>query len=381
MRQTAYVVARAQKIAALGRILDMEDPTAAIVFCRTRNEVDELAETLHAHGYRAEALHGGMSQEQRDRVMKKLRGKRGRPGDRHRRRGARPRHPAALARGQLRRAVGARGLRAPHRPRRAAPAARASRSRSPSRASTACCATSSSSPSARSRSPPVPTVADLRARRLELDARGSLREVLARASVERFRVVVESLPSEFDAGAGRDGGRQAAVRERAGPEPEEVIPAFAGGSRRAIERGRTAPRPVAHRRAVARGRRAVRRRAPSGRSAGMTRVFIGGGREMGIRPQDIVGAITGEAGISGGEIGVITISDRFSLVEIPEGLAKMVVGALRGRPVKGKKVVVRLERSAADAPARPREPAWGRPARRDDERPARKPPGRGRRYP
>ena len=48
-------------------------PTAAIVFCRTRDEVDQLTETLNGRGYRAEALHGGMSQEQRDRVMARLR--------------------------------------------------------------------------------------------------------------------------------------------------------------------------------------------------------------------------------------------------------------------------------------------------------------------
>src|SRR5690606_36420718 len=58
---------------ALGRVLDVENPTSTIVFCRTRNEVDELTETLNARGYRAEALHGGLSQEQRDRVMKKFR--------------------------------------------------------------------------------------------------------------------------------------------------------------------------------------------------------------------------------------------------------------------------------------------------------------------
>ncbi|HEX6559553.1 MAG TPA: DEAD/DEAH box helicase, partial [Longimicrobiales bacterium] len=74
VRQTAYVVQRAHKLAALGRVLDLEAPEAAIVFCRTRTEVDELTEALNARGYRAEALHGGMSQEQRDRVMKKLRG-------------------------------------------------------------------------------------------------------------------------------------------------------------------------------------------------------------------------------------------------------------------------------------------------------------------
>ena len=73
VRQSAYIVARAHKPAALGRILDVEAPTAAIVFCRTRNEVDQLTETLNGRGYRAEALHGGMSQEQRDRVMGRLR--------------------------------------------------------------------------------------------------------------------------------------------------------------------------------------------------------------------------------------------------------------------------------------------------------------------
>jgi ATP-dependent RNA helicase DeaD len=68
VRQSAYVVARAHKPAALGRVLDVEAPAAAIVFCRTRDQVDLLTETLNGRGYRAEALHGGMSQDQRDRV-------------------------------------------------------------------------------------------------------------------------------------------------------------------------------------------------------------------------------------------------------------------------------------------------------------------------
>ncbi len=50
VRQTAYIVARAHKPAALGRILDVEAPTAAIVFCRTRIEVDQLTETLNGRG-------------------------------------------------------------------------------------------------------------------------------------------------------------------------------------------------------------------------------------------------------------------------------------------------------------------------------------------
>jgi ATP-dependent RNA helicase DeaD len=73
VRQTVYVVQRAHKPSALGRILDIEAPKAALVFCRTRTEVDQLTETMNGRGYRAEALHGGMDQAQRDRVMARLR--------------------------------------------------------------------------------------------------------------------------------------------------------------------------------------------------------------------------------------------------------------------------------------------------------------------
>src|SRR5947209_4630922 len=73
VRQTAYLVPRGYKAAALGRVLDLERPTATIVFCPTRDEVDQLTESLNGRGYRAEALHGGMDQKQRDRVMARLR--------------------------------------------------------------------------------------------------------------------------------------------------------------------------------------------------------------------------------------------------------------------------------------------------------------------
>ena len=73
VRQSAYMVQRSHKPAALGRILDIEGPKATLVFCRTRIEVDQLTETMNGRGYRAEALHGGMDQPQRDRVMGRLR--------------------------------------------------------------------------------------------------------------------------------------------------------------------------------------------------------------------------------------------------------------------------------------------------------------------
>jgi len=73
VRQVAYMIPRAHKAAALQRVLDMESPASALVFCRTRIEVDTLVETLSAHGYRAEAIHGGMQQRQREAVMGRFR--------------------------------------------------------------------------------------------------------------------------------------------------------------------------------------------------------------------------------------------------------------------------------------------------------------------
>ena len=73
VRQVAYVVRRIDKLAALGRILDLEDGAATLVFARTRGEVDDLAEALSARGRDAAALHGGLAQEQRDRIMGRFR--------------------------------------------------------------------------------------------------------------------------------------------------------------------------------------------------------------------------------------------------------------------------------------------------------------------
>jgi ATP-dependent RNA helicase DeaD len=74
VRQAAYIVTRAQKAAVLARVLAFERPKAAIVFCKTRREVETVAEALNATGHRSVALHGGMEQRQRDQVMQMFRG-------------------------------------------------------------------------------------------------------------------------------------------------------------------------------------------------------------------------------------------------------------------------------------------------------------------
>ena len=82
-------------------------------------------------------------------------------------------------------------------------------------------------------------------------------------------------------------------------------------------------------------------------AGGTTRLFVGTGRAAGVRPQDLVGAITGESYLSGRDIGAIEIADRFSLVEVPESAADDVIAALRQASIKGRKATVRRERYPA----------------------------------
>ena len=319
VRQTAYIVPRASKPAALGRVLDIEQPVAALVFCRTRDEVDQLAETLNGRGYRAEPLHGGMSQQQRDRVMSRLRAghadllvatdvaARGLDIDQlsHVVNYDVPSAPEAYVHriGRVGRA-GREGvaitLAQPREHRMLKTIERATRQRIAIEK--------------------IPTVADLRARRLEL-TRAGLEESLLEDTLDPFRVVVESLAESYDvmdvaAAAVKLAHELAAGTADDGEEIPEVAPAR--------------ERPPADKRPR--------------RTAGMTRVFVNAGRVAGVRPQDLVGAIVNEAGVTAREIGAIEIADRFSLVELPEDQVDHVIRALRGTTIKGRRPTIRRER-------------------------------------
>ena len=73
VQQVAYLVPQQQKVMALARLLCVQDPQAALIFCRTRADVDTLHEALARGGHRCEALHGGMTQASRDKVMQRFR--------------------------------------------------------------------------------------------------------------------------------------------------------------------------------------------------------------------------------------------------------------------------------------------------------------------
>jgi len=370
VRQSAYIVPRAHKPAALGRLLDLESPTAAIVFCRTRDEVDTLSETLNGRGYRAEALHGGMTQEQRTRSIGRLK--------------------AGTIELLVATDVAARGLdvdvltHVVNYDVPAAPEAYVHRIGRVGRAGREGVAITLAQPREHrmlkaieriTRQPiaieKVPTVADLRARRLEA-TRNSLAEILGDGpeGLDSYRVVVESLGEDFElmevALAAVKLAHESGVTEADETHIPDAVPAPSreqgrgpgrpgrpGGTGERRGPGGTRParpeRPSAPGSGAREGGRPPRRgsKESAGPGVGMTRLFIGAGSERGIRPQDLVGAIANEAGLTGRQIGAIEIADRFSLVEVPEASADKVVSALRGRTIKGKKTTVRRERFGA----------------------------------
>jgi ATP-dependent RNA helicase DeaD len=339
VRQVAYVVPRAHKPAALQRVLDMESPESALVFCRTRLEVDSLVETLNAHGYRAEALHGGMQQRQRDTVMNRLR--------------------TAKADLLIATDVAARGLDVPQLSHvfnydvPSAPDAYVHRIGRIGRAGREGTAITLMEPrehrhlrvienvtKQKIEVSHLPTVADLRAKRLEL-TRASLRERLLQGDLDDVRVVIESLAEEFDLVDVAAAAVKLAHAAAGGDEASDIPEPQAG--ERATDAGRTVRTGAARR---------------EGSASGIARIFIAAGREAGVRPADLVGAITGESGIASRELGAIEIADRFSLVEVPEDHADGIIAALRKTTLRGRKVQIRRDRddtaSRIDSGRRPR---------------------------
>ena len=328
VRQVAYIVPRASKLAVLGRVLDHEDPASALVFCRTRIEVDELTEKLSAHGYRAQAMHGGISQDQRTRTIKLLReGK----------------IDLVIATD-----VAARGLdieQLSHVINYDVPTAAddyVHRIGRVGRAGREGVAITLADPresgllrqfehhtKGKIEIAKVPSVADLRARRLEL-TRAALQEAAAADDLDQYRPAIDALTADHDlmqiALAAVKLAHVATCGEHDDTEIHIPTPRASAASGTWAKRDK----PFA-----ARGTR------HSGPSANMARIYVGAGLSAGIRPKDLVGAIAGESGLSGKSIGAVEIEEHFSLVEVPAENIDDVLLTLRGTLIKGKKVALR----------------------------------------
>jgi ATP-dependent RNA helicase DeaD len=326
VRQVAYIVGRGQKMTALGRILDFEGPKSAIVFCRTRIEVDELTDTLNAHGYGAQALHGGMVQKQRDRVMQLFR--------------------SEQADILVATDVAARGLDIDHVSHvinfdlPTAPEVYVHRIGRTGRIGREGMAITLANPrehrflkyvealtKQKIEILNLPTEADLKKRRLEA-TKETLREQLAEGGLDEVREIVESLVQDFD------------VLDVAAAAVKMIHDAFdkGTGDGEVDESREEAPRP-------GRDERGPRdNRAPRPRQSGpMMLLRLSVGKDESIRPADLVGAIAGEARISSSAIGAIKIHDDYSLVEVPAELSDKIVAALRTTKIRGHKVTIQAK--------------------------------------
>jgi len=319
VQQTYYAVAPRAKLDALTRILDMETPGSAIIFCRTKRGVDDIGDALISRGYPAETIHGDLSQAMRDRVMHRFR--------------------EGQAELLVATDVAARGLDIQHVSHvinfdipddpeqyvhRIGRTARAGRDGD---------AITLVAPREmrllheierlirrRIQAAPVPTAGDIAARRLEL-IKEAISGGIRSGGLEPYLAAVEDLASERD-----------------------LAQVAAAALRLALERDGTGSRVTVS---------TMEDEAALGVESGMRRLFIDLGRKHGVRPSDIVGAITNEAGIVGREIGAIDIYDSFTFVEVAQAVVQRVIEALEGATLHGRGFRVDI--------AKPREQEDGAP--------------------
>jgi ATP-dependent RNA helicase DeaD len=328
VEQRYVQVSERQKLEALSQILESETMDAVLVFVRTKVAAADLGERLQARGYAAEAMHGDMSQAQRETVIRRLRSgqveivvatdvaARGLDVGRisHVVNYDIPSDPETYLHRIGRTGRAGRGGKAvlfvtPREQRMMREIEQFTRQRIDAMK--------------------IPTAADVAARRTAL-FKERLRKALAeRDELDPYLALVEEVAEE--GGFEMAEVAAAAARLARGEKPLEVT----------VEPTPPAP-PV---------------------EDGMVRLFIDAGRRDGVRPADVVGAIASEAGMPGDEIGAIDIYDSFTFVEIPtlyrdQVLERMAGVALRHRPVR-----VTLARPTAAAPLR-RRPPTGRGRKR-----------------
>ena len=290
-RQMYVETMQRDKVEALTRILDLESPSAAIVFCRTKREVDELSATLQARGYSAAALHGDINQSQRERLLQAFREGR-----------------AELL---IATEVAARGLDIPdvthvfnydipddadayvHRIGRTGRMGKAG--------DAVTFVTPREMRQLRFierqihknlRQVRVPTPGDIAVRRRET-LHNALVETITSGAASMYTSLVETLGQEHDA---------AEIAAAA------IYLANGGASGRHDE-------PIEEQQAE---------QGPAS-EGGMVRLHLDAGRQHGIRPQDVVGAFTNEAGIDGSDIGTIDMVGDFTLVDLQRRAALHVL--------------------------------------------------------
>ena len=114
------------------------------------------------------------------------------------------------------------------------------------------------------------------------------------------------------------------------------IPAMEAPSEKEVSAGKAAFEEKIH------GRRVVRNNKTARINQDIMKLHFNGGKNKKLRPVDFVGTITKIPGVTADDIGIITIQDHLSYVDILNGKGSLVIQALENTPIKGKKLKVSL---------------------------------------
>ncbi|MCU0767358.1 MAG: DEAD/DEAH box helicase [Gammaproteobacteria bacterium] len=353
IRQRYWQVRDLHKLDALTRILEGEDFDAMIVFVRTRTETTGLAEKLEARGYDAAPLSGDMQQAERERTVDRLR---------------QGRLDILVATD-----VAARGLDVPrishvvnydiptdteayvHRIGRTGRAGRKGEAIlfvSPREKRMLYAIERATGQ--RIEPMQLPSREDIADRRIDR-FKGLITETIETAELDFFEALVADYQRAHDVGLSEIAAALAYLLQREQPlvvdgaaarvdaHPAEPVRAEAAESAPRPRQRREGAPPAQPRSEGAPAERPRRERRP-GPEVPMERYRIEVGREHGVQPKNIVGAIANEAGLESRYIGRIEINDDHTLLDLPEGMPKEVFKHLKTVWVCGRQL--RINRAA-----------------------------------
>lgn len=311
IEQYYYEVRPKNKEEVLSRLLDLYAPKLSLVFCNTKKQVDELVTALQGRGYFADGLHGDLKQAQRDHVMNNF--KNGKTD-------------ILVATDVAARGIDIEGVEAVfnydipqdeeyyvHRIGRTGRAGRVGKSFSfvvgkeiyKLKDIERYCKT-------KLKLQPIPSANDITQIRVD-KVFEEVRTLLNEDELKNMKKVVEEKINEEEITAFELSA--ALLKLFLGDEPETI-------------------EEVSHK------DRTYSERRKS--SKNMERLFFNIGKNLRIKPGDILGAIAGECRINGDLVGNIDMYDKFTFVDVPKELSKRVVRTMNHAKIKGKKITVEI---------------------------------------
>jgi ATP-dependent RNA helicase DeaD len=307
IEQIYYDVKENMKLEMLTRVIDFYDLKLGLIFCNTKRKVDEVVGHLQARGYSADAIHGDMNQSQRDRVMAKFR--------------------SGSIEMLVATDVAARGIDVDsieavfnydvpqddeyyvHRIGRTGRAGKTGR------------AFTFVSGKDIYKIRDIQRYSGVTIKRKTVPTQKDVEDVKANQLMEEVRSTLESKGLE----------RYSAIIERFVGENTSSLDVASALLKLLMKPGKEEKKAVVSQEIAGTGAR-----------FGMARLFLNVGRNQQVRAGDILGAIAGETGISGSEIGNIELHDKFSFVEVPMEKAKDIIAIMKTKQIKGNRLAIEL---------------------------------------